>query len=174
MRGPWRYFDLSNATCHGFTDRARLTFALGEQFALEQRAPNIEAEHILRGLASGGRGVGRTVLEEMGIDLFRLLPMIAELLPMYPEKPLPPIEEMLANDPTKYFPDLVLGPGGTACLEAACESAKELHHNYLGTEHLVMGLIFGQSPAAAFLCDRGATGEVFRERVVRLLVGEGS
>jgi ATP-dependent Clp protease ATP-binding subunit ClpA len=177
MRGLWRYFDLANPTYERLTDRARLVFALAEQFAHEQRAPAIEPEHILRGLASGGRGVGRTVLEEMGVDLFRLLPEIVELLPSYPERPRPPVEEMLAEGPraiAKYFPDLDLGPGGAACLEAARSGAKGLDHNYLGTEHLVMGLVAVQSPASAFLRDRGIAAEPFREGVVRLLVGDGS
>src|SRR5688572_27795837 len=92
MRGIWRYFDLANETYARSTDRARLAFALAEQFAIDQRAPQIEPEHILRGLASNGRGVGRTVLEEMGIDFAQLLPDIVQLLRPFPEQILPPIE----------------------------------------------------------------------------------
>jgi ATP-dependent Clp protease ATP-binding subunit ClpC len=156
-----------------YTERARLAVALAKQFAREQRRP-IEPEHILRGIASGGRGVGRAVLEELGIDLFRLLPEIAELLAAYPAKPLPPIGEMLASDPSKYFPEPVLGAGAVACLDTARRIAKELRHNYLGTEHLVMGLVDGQSSASAFLRARGATGQSVRDGVVRLLIGDGS
>ena len=173
MHGPWQYFDLPNATYEGFTDRARLTFALAEQFACSE----IEPEHILRGLASGGCGVGRTVLEEMGVDLFRLLPEIVELIPECPKKPLPPVEEILAEGPAavaKYFPDKVLSRDSATCLEAARSGAKGLEHNYLGTEHLVIGLIAVQSPASAFLHDRGVTAEAFRAGVVRLLIGDDS
>jgi hypothetical protein len=58
-------------------------------------------------------------LEEMGIDLFDLLPHVVGLLPAYPEKPLPPLEEMLAGDPAKYFPEVTLGVGGAACVDTA-------------------------------------------------------
>lgn len=168
----WRYFELSNTTCKRFTDRARLTLALAEQFAFEQRVQEIEPEHILRGLASGGRGVGRTALEKIGIDLFRLLPQIVELLPPYPEKPLAPVDEMLAN-PSKCSPDPFLGVRSLACLEAARAAASELQHNYYGSEHLVLGVINTESAASAFLKARGATAQLFRDAMAQILYGDG-
>ena len=174
MRGLLRHLKLSIDTDRDFTNRARLAVALAEQFARERKAVEVEPEDILRGVASGGHGVGRTVLDGMGVDLFRLLPEIAELAPTFPAKPLPTIDEMLKSDPAKYFPPVVFGRAGKASLQAARSAAKNLHHNYLGTEHLVMGLINGSSSAAAFLRQRGVTAESFRAGVVQLLCGDGS
>ena len=54
-------------------------------------------------------------------------------------------------------------------MEAARRYAKELNHNYLGTEHLVAGLIRGETPAAALLHARGVEDERFKQGVLRLL-----
>lgn len=80
-RGIWRYFDHRFTPCERFNDRARLVMALSEQFAAEQHSPRIEPEHVLRALGSADRGVARTVLEGLGVDLLSLLPCIAATLP---------------------------------------------------------------------------------------------
>ncbi|HZK79935.1 MAG TPA: Clp protease N-terminal domain-containing protein, partial [Humisphaera sp.] len=70
-----------------------MVFALADHFAGEQRSRDISPEHILRGLACASCGIGRTVLNGLGVDLLRLLPAVMQLLPPYPIRPLPPIEE---------------------------------------------------------------------------------
>jgi|SRR6185312_2299590 len=171
MRGPWRYFDLSSRTCERFTDRARLVLALADEFAIEQRSLEISPEHILRGLACGGQGVGRAALEDLGVDLIQLLPKLLALLPPHAARPLPSMDELRASDPTKIFPLRELGPGAEACLVAARKAAAEMGHNYVGTEHLLLGLLGHPSPAADFLKKHGATNESARGAVTRLLYG---
>ncbi|HEX4794173.1 MAG TPA: Clp protease N-terminal domain-containing protein [Humisphaera sp.] len=170
MKGIWRYFDLSTSTYARFTGRARLVMALADQFAGERHAREITPEHILRGLASGGRGAGRTVLDEMGVDLARLLPELIDLSPLQPIASLPSMSEM-ASDPAKYFPEMELGPAAVECLAGAKRAAEDMKHNYIGTEHLLLGLLSQDSPAAGFLRERGISFELARSGVCRLLYG---
>jgi ATP-dependent Clp protease ATP-binding subunit ClpC len=116
--------------------------AVAHQFALEQRSPGIEPEHLLRGLASLDLGVGRSVLANLGIDLFKLLPEIVELLPRRSDIPLPERD---------------LSASGNAVLAAARRAASELGHRYVGSEHVMLGLIAHPSSASAFLVQRGAS-----------------
>ena len=171
MSGSWQYFDPSNAAYERFTERARLVFALADHFAGKQRSPDISPEHILRGLACASCGVGRLVLNGLGVDLLRLLPEVMELLPPYPARPLPPMEELMA-DPARSFPEREFGPGARKCLEAAWRAAAGLNHNYLGTEHLVLGLLSHECPAAAFLRGHGVNLESAKSGVIELLHGK--
>ena len=153
-RGIWRYFDLGYAPCEWFTDRARLVMALAEVFAAEQGSLFIEPEHVLRGLASGPRGVGRMVLERLGVELLSLLPGIAASLPA------------LGGG---FLPDHTFGPRAEMLCSAARDSATELAHRYVGTEHLLLGLLRTPGPASAFLQERGVTYEKALRAVIEML-----
>lgn len=149
-----RYFDPHNALCARMSERARLVLAVADQFAMEQGVGEIEPAHMLRGLASVGCGVGRSALQGLGIDLFDLLPAIRQLTPRH--HGMPALERNFS-------------PRGQAVLTAARQASADLSHRYVGTEHLVLGLLAEPSTAADFLMQRGATHEAVMAEVKRLL-----
>jgi ATP-dependent Clp protease ATP-binding subunit ClpC len=132
--------------------------AVAHQFASEQRAREIEPEHILRAIASVDRGVGRTILDSLGVDLFLLLPRIVELLPTHDHE---------------YCIDIEFGVRGNELLSVAWQIASSLSHEYVGTEHLTLALLRVNGQASDFLRHRGATYEAALDAVTRLLTGEG-
>jgi ATP-dependent Clp protease ATP-binding subunit ClpC len=159
MKTIARYFDPQSDVWRRFTHRAQLVMAVADQFALEQGTNEIRPEHILRALASVDRGVGRSVLEDLDIDLFKLLPDIVKLLPRCKGAGPPPFEADL-------------GDAAHALLAAARCAGVELGHRYVGTEHLVLGILADSLPASEFLKQRGATYELALAGVQQLL-GEG-
>ena len=167
MRCIKRYFESSNETFARFTDRARLVFALAEEFAIEQRSPEISPEHILRGVACGSQGVGRVALKELGIDLARELPAILDLLPPNIVELSPPLNIWPLS--SSVYAERTIGSGAAECLRAARRAADAMDHNYLGTEHIVWGLLSHECPAAAFLGERGVSFESARNGIKRVL-----
>ena len=155
MNGPFYFVKSCSEITHPMTDRAKLALAVSYQFAWEQRSPTVEPEHILRAIGSIDRGVGRRVLDELGIDLFGLLPEIVELLPPLPSK--------------QPYEMPRLGEHGITFFNDARAAANELNHHYLGTEHLVLGLLCQESAASTFLHDRGLTYASAIDAVKRLL-----
>ena len=139
-----------------FTDRARKVMALANQEAQRFNHEYIGTEHILLGLVKEGSGVGANVLKNMDVDLRKVRLEVEKLV--------------------KSGPDMVtMGklpqtPRAKKVIEYAIEEARSLNHNYVGTEHLLLGLLREhEGVAAQVLMNLGLKLEEVREEVLNLL-----
>ncbi len=139
-----------------FTDRARKVMALANQEAQRFNHEYIGTEHILLGLVKEGSGVGANVLKNLGVDLRKVRLEVEKLV--------------------KSGPDMVtMGklpqtPRAKKVIEYAIEEARNLNHNYVGTEHLLLGLLREHDGVAAqVLMNLGLKLEEVREEVLNLL-----
>ncbi|TVQ32636.1 MAG: ATP-dependent Clp protease ATP-binding subunit [Phycisphaeraceae bacterium] len=139
-----------------FTDRARKVMALANQEAQRFNHEYIGTEHILLGLVKEGSGVGANVLKNLGVDLRKVRLEVEKLV--------------------KSGPDMVtMGklpqtPRAKKVIEFAIEEARNLNHNYVGTEHLLLGLLREHDGVAAqVLMNLGLKLEEVREEVLNLL-----
>jgi len=138
------------------TDRARKVMALANQEAQRFNHEYIGTEHILLGLVKEGSGVGANVLKNLDIDLRKVRLEVEKLV--------------------KSGPDMVtMGklpqtPRAKKVIEYAIEEARNLNHNYVGTEHLLLGLLREHDGVAAqVLMNLGLKLEEVREEVLNLL-----
>jgi len=139
-----------------FTERERrvLTFAQGE--AQHRNHNYIGTEHLLLGLAREGEGLGAQVLGNLGVDLQKLYSHVDEIVG---QEGTPP--ELGA---------LGLTPRSKKVIEMAVDEAKRMGHPYIGTEHLLLGLIReGEGIAAGVLKSLQVSPESLRAEVQRLL-----
>ncbi len=139
-----------------FTDRARKVMALANQEAQRFNHEYIGTEHILLGLVKEGSGVGANVLKNLDVDLRTVRLEVEKLV--------------------KSGPDMVtMGklpqtPRAKKVIEYAIEEARNLNHNYVGTEHLLLGLLREhEGVAAQVLMNLGLKLEEVREEVLNLL-----
>jgi ATP-dependent Clp protease ATP-binding subunit ClpC len=139
-----------------FTDRARKVMALANQEAQRFNHEYIGTEHILLGLVKEGSGVGANVLKNLEVDLRKVRLEVEKLV--------------------KSGPDMVtMGklpqtPRAKKVIEFAIEEARHLNHNYVGTEHLLLGLLREHDGVAAqVLMNLGLKLEDVREEVLNLL-----
>ncbi|MCH7546881.1 MAG: hypothetical protein IID30_10830 [Planctomycetes bacterium] len=127
---------------------------MAEKNALNRHANNITPEDILVALAQCDRGVGRSILENVGIDLVQITDQITQLAPH------------VATD--SQWVALGFDSVALHALAWAKEEARALNHNYHGTEHLVLGLLRDKdSPASSFLRKNGASLENVRDALVK-------
>jgi len=139
-----------------FTDRARKVMALANQEAQRFNHEYIGTEHILLGLVKEGSGVGANVLKNLDVDLRKVRLEVEKLV--------------------KSGPDMVtMGklpqtPRAKKVIEYAIEEARALNHNYVGTEHLLLGLLReNDGVAAQVMISLGLKLEEVREEVLNLL-----
>jgi len=139
-----------------FTDRARKVMALANQEAQRFNHEYIGTEHILLGLVKEGSGVGANVLKNLDVDIKKLRLEIEKLV--------------------KSGPDMVtMGklpqtPRAKKVIEYAIEEARTLNHNYVGTEHILLGLLREtEGIAAQVLMNLGLKLEDVRQEVLNLL-----
>ncbi len=139
-----------------FTDRARKVMALANQEAQRFNHEWIGTEHILLGLVKEGSGVGATVLKNLDVDVKKLRLEVEKLV--------------------KSGPDMVtMGklpqtPKSKKVIEYAIEEARALNHNYVGTEHILLGLLReADGIAAQVLMNLGLKLEDVRQEVLNLL-----
>ena len=118
-----------------FTDRARKVMALANQEAQRFNHEYIGTEHILLGLVKEGSGVGANVLKNLDVDLRKVRLEVAKLI----------------NKGTETFTigKLPQTPRAKKVIEYAINEAHDLNHNYVGTEHLLLGLLREQHGLAA-------------------------
>ena len=142
-----------------FTDRARKVMGLARQEAQRFNHEYIGTEHILLGLIQEGSGVAANVLKNMDIEL---------------KKIRGEIEKMVKTGPTMVtMGQLPFTPRAKKVLELALEEASNLGHNYLGTEHLLLGLLReSEGIAAQVLMNLGIKLEDVREEVLEFLGAE--
>ncbi len=139
-----------------FTDRSRKVFALANQEAQRFNHEYIGTEHILLGLVKEGSGVGAHALQEFEIDLPKVRLELGKLVEQGPE--------------TVTMGKLPQTPGTNSLILSAIEEARKLSHNYVGTEHLLLGLLHEHEGfATSVLRNLGVKLEEVRERVLILL-----
>jgi len=141
---------------YNFTDRVRRVLALAREEAVRLQHQYIGTEHILLGLIREREGVGALVLRNFEIDLYAMRQAID-------------IATKGSAAPTSG-PDLPYTPPAKQVLELAMKEATELHHSYVGTEHLLLGLLGeAKGSAAQVLGSFGVTLETARTEVPRIL-----
>ena len=140
-----------------FTDRARRVVVLAQEEARALNHNYIGTEHILLGLIQEGEGVAAKALESMGISLDAVRTEVKEIIGSG------------GNPPSGYIP---FTPRAKKVLELALREALQLGHKYIGTEHILLGLIReGEGVAAQVLVKLGADLSRVRQKVIQLLSG---
>jgi ATP-dependent Clp protease ATP-binding subunit ClpA len=140
-----------------FTDRARRAVDLAEEEARALHHNYIGTEHILLGLIAEGEGVAAQALESLGISLEVVRQQVEQIIGQGQQEP----QEQISYTPR-----------AKKVLELSLREAKQLRHNYIGTEHLLLGLIReGHGVAAQVLTELGADLNLVRQQVIRLLHG---
>ncbi len=143
-----------------FTDRARKVMALANQEAQRFNHEYIGTEHILLGLVKEGSGVGANVLKNLDVDLRKVRLEVEKLVKAGPD--------------VVTMGQLPQTPRAKKVIEFAIEEARNLNHNYVGTEHLLLGLLREQDGVAAqVLMNLGLKLEEVREEVLNLLGAGG-
>jgi ATP-dependent Clp protease ATP-binding subunit ClpC len=142
-----------------FTERARKVIILAKEEAKRFNHDYIGTEHILLGLIREGEGVAATVLEKMGISLENIRLEIEKLVQPGPT--------------TQIIGDLPFTPRSKKALELSAEEARSLGHNYIGTEHLLLGLIREEEGVASqVLMNLGLDLETVRNKIMEVLGSE--
>ena len=140
-----------------FTKRAQRVLHLAREEAQRMNYPYVGTEHLLLGLIREGEGVAARVLADLGIDADKVRAAVAQMVE--------PAE-------AQGILEVTLTPRAKRVLELAIDEARRLGHNYVGTEHLLLGLIReGEGVAAQVLAGMGADLERTREKVLQLLGG---
>jgi ATP-dependent Clp protease ATP-binding subunit ClpA len=140
-----------------FTDRARRVIVLAQEEARLLNHNYVGTEHLLLGLAHEGQGVAAKALELLGIRLEALRSQVESIIG----------QGQMA--PSGHIP---FTPRAKKVLELSLRESKQLGHNYIGTEHLLLGLIReGEGVAAQVLVKLGADQARVREQVIQLLSG---
>ncbi|RDV84751.1 ATP-dependent Clp protease ATP-binding subunit [Ammonifex thiophilus] len=138
-----------------FTRRAQKVLLLAQEEARRMNYPFVGTEHILLGLLREGEGVAAKVLQNLGIS--------AEAVR---EK----VEQIVERGEEPVLHEVTLTPRAKRVLELAVDEARQLGHNYVGTEHLLLGLIReGEGVAAQVLTMFGADLDKVRAQVLEML-----
>jgi ATP-dependent Clp protease ATP-binding subunit ClpC len=142
-----------------FTDRARRVVVLAQEEARMLYHDYIGTEHILLGLIHEGQGVAARTLESLGISLQAVRQQVEEIIGRGEHPPAGHIE---------------FTPRVKTVLELAQRQALQLGHNYIGTEHILLGLIGeGAGVAAQVLVAVGADDKRVRQQVIQVLQYRG-
>jgi ATP-dependent Clp protease ATP-binding subunit ClpA len=140
-----------------FTDRARRVVVLAQEEARLLNHNDIGTEHILLGLIHEGEGVAARALESLDISLEAVRTEVTEIIGQG------------QSPPTGHIP---FTPRAKKVLELSLREALELGHDYIGTEHILLGLLReGEGVAAQVLVKLGASLDRVRQVVVQLLSG---
>ena len=139
-----------------FTDRAWKVMQLANQEAQRFNHEYIGTEHVLLGLVKEGSGVAANVLKNLDVDLRKIRLEVEKIVQSGPDM--------------VTMGKLPQTPRAKKVIEYALEEAKNLNHNYVGTEHLLLGLLREQEGVAAqVLMNLGLKLEDVREEVLNLL-----
>ncbi|GGL16090.1 hypothetical protein GCM10014719_17770 [Planomonospora parontospora subsp. antibiotica] len=142
-----------------FTDRARRVVVLAQEEARRLSHDHIGTEHVLLGLLGEEDGVAARALQSFGIGL---------------EQVRSDIEKIIGQGSAPPSGHVPFTPRAKKVLELSLREALDLRHTYIGTEHILLGLIReGEGLAAQVLTKRGARLEAVRAHVVAVLDGRG-
>src|SRR6266851_3754934 len=140
-----------------FTDRARRVVVLAQEEARTLNHNYIGTEHVLLGLIHEGEGVAAKALESLGISL---------------EAVRQQVEEIIGQGPRAPSGHIPFTPRAKKVLELSLRESMQLGHNYIGTEHILLGLLReGEGVAAQVLVRLGADLNRVRQQVIQLLHG---
>jgi ATP-dependent Clp protease ATP-binding subunit ClpC len=138
-----------------FTNRARRALHLAQEEAQRLQHNYIGTEHLLLGLIREGEGVAAKVLNNLGIDL---------------DKARSSVESIIGRGNRVVIGEPGLTPRAKKVIELAVDEARHLHHHYLGTEHLLLGLVReSQGIGANVLESLGANLEKVRVQTMQVL-----
>src|SRR5690348_17062367 len=142
---------------YNFTERVRKVLAMAREEAARLHHEYVGTEHILLGLIREGEGVAAAVLQNLSVDLDEIQQKIEET-----------VKKGKAAQTTG--PDLPYTSRAKKVLELAMSEARELNHSYVGTEHLLLGLLREEKGIAAqVLTDAGVNLEAARAETLRIL-----
>src|SRR5512140_1523973 len=142
---------------YNFTERVRKVLAMAREEAARLHHEYVGTEHILLGLIREGEGVAAAVLQHLNVDLEEIQQKIEET-----------VKKGKAAQATG--PDLPYTSRAKKVLELGMGEARELGHSYVGTEHLLLGLLREEKGIAAqVLADANVTLEAARAETLRLL-----
>src|SRR5258705_76794 len=145
---------------YNFTERVRKVLAMAREEAPRRHQECVGTEHILLGLIREGEGVAATVLQNLSVELDEIQQKIEE-----------PVKK--AKGAAAAGPALPYTSRAKKVLELAMSEARELNHSYVGTEHLLLGLLREEKGIAAqVLTDAGVNLEQARAETLRLLGSE--
>ena len=138
-----------------FTERARKTLQLAQEEAQRFNHNYIGTEHILLGLVREGDGVAARVLNNLGIELTKVSSAV---------------EFIIGRGDRMVMGEIGLTPRAKRVIELAVDEARRLNHHYIGTEHLLLGLVReGEGIAAGVLESLGVSLEKVRAQVIDVL-----
>ncbi len=141
-----------------FTERVRKVMYLAREEAGRLHHDYIGTEHLLLGIIREGEGIAATVLNNLGLDLDTIRQSIENMVP--------------TSGGTLTIGEIPFTPRAKRVLELSVEEARLFGHNYVGTEHLLLGLIReGEGVAARVLMELGADRKRVREETLKLLGG---
>jgi len=139
-----------------FTERARKVIVLAKEEAKRFNHDYIGTEHLLLGLVREGEGVAAAVVQKLGLDLESIRIEVEKLVKPGPQ--------------TQVMGDIPFTPRSKKVLELSAEEARALGHNYIGTEHLLLGLIReGEGVAFRVFLNMGVDLEKARAEIMELL-----
>jgi Clp amino terminal domain, pathogenicity island component len=140
-----------------FTERARKVLSLAQEEAQRFNHNYIGTEHLLLGLVREGDGVAAKVLNSLGVELNKIRSAV---------------EFIIGRGDRIVLGDIGLTPRAKKVMELAVDEARRLNHHYVGTEHLLLGLLReGEGIAAGVLRSLGLDLERVRARTIQVLGG---
>ncbi len=120
-----------------FTPRAQQVLVFARQEAIGYNQSFVDTEHLLLGLIRLGQGVAVTVLQKLGLNL---------------ENTRKEVERQVGRGPDQQVPNIPYSPRVKKVLVQAAKEAKALNHTYVGTEHILLGILAeGEGPAVQVL-----------------------
>ena len=141
-----------------FTERVRRVMFLAREEAARLHHDYIGTEHLLLGLLREGQGIAASVLNNLGLDLDAIRQAVESMVS--------------STGGTLTIGEIPFTPRAKRVVELAVEEARQLGHNYVGTEHLLLGLIReGEGVAARVLLQMGVDRKKVREETLKLLGG---
>src|SRR5947209_6759427 len=143
-----------------FTERARKVLSLAQEEAQRFQHNYIGTEHLLLGLVRLNEGVAVEVLHDLGVE---------------PSKVRAAVEFIIQRRERIVLGEIGLTPRAKKVIELAVDEARRLNHHYIGTEHILLGLIGeGEGIAAGVLASMGVNLEQARTETIRILSGESN
>ncbi len=139
-----------------FTERARKVIIYAKEEARSFNHDYIGTEHLLLGLVKEGEGVAAAVLQKLGVDLETIRVEVEKMVQPGPQ--------------TQVMGDIPFTPRSKKALELSAEEARSLGHNYIGTEHLLLGLVKeGEGMAYRVLLNLGLDLDRLRAEIMEIL-----
>ena len=143
-----------------FTERAKKVLTLAQEEAERSHHSYIGTEHLLLGLLREGDGLAAKVLNNLGVEIVRVRQTI---------------ESVIGRDERIIIQQIIPTSRVKKVIENSFEEAARMGHNYVGTEHLLLGLLIeGEGIAAHVLQDLGVSLEAARREIEQLLISAGA